>query len=395
VHKNKFYIDTIKDKFLQVINTPKLFVLVLLLTTIIVSLIRVIQSGIGNNYFIYRYSFLDLMAHSNMYVMHEGLNYYLYSPSFPLIFAFLAAMPHILGNIVWNLINIIPLLAAIYMLPFKGWKKSLIYIYPFFQIIVTIQISQVDNLILALCLFTFIFLEKNKIFLSALSVVLCFFIKIYGIGFAVIMLFYKKKYRFIFYLILSILIIFSLPLFFINFDISYLLSQYHQWIKSMGLDTTHNTNVIGCMKYFGLINYDETNVPIISLPQIISLIILALPLLRKSCYDSKRFKLFYLSSLLIWVVIFNHKAESSQFLIALTGISIWFVSQPVKPWTITMLIICYVGSSLLGTDLAHCIKQFVNSSGIQAIPSFILWIILQYQLLFNRYPVEDNAFFEE
>ena len=43
------------------------------------------------------------------------------------------------------------------------------------------------------------------------------------------------------------------------------------------------------------------------------------PLARMEMYKPYTFRLLTLSSVLIWVVIFNHKAESPTFIIAMTG----------------------------------------------------------------------------
>ena len=95
----------LKKNVLSIINNPKFFISLLLFITVFASVIRVIQSGIGDNYFIYRHSFFDLLTYSDLYVKHAGLNYYLYSPSFPLLFLPFAFLPPILGNVLWNLLN--------------------------------------------------------------------------------------------------------------------------------------------------------------------------------------------------------------------------------------------------------------------------------------------------
>ena len=46
--------------------------------------------------------------------------------------------------------------------------------------------------------------------------------------------------------------------------------------------------------------------------------------LRRDRWDDARFRLLYLCSLLLYVVLFNHQAERASYLIAFTGATIWF-----------------------------------------------------------------------
>ena len=381
--------NSTKGLIFSLFKNPKYIVYILLLVALAASIIRHYQCGISQNYYIYRFSFLDLISRQNLYVIHKGLDYFLYSPSFPILFIQSIFLPPMLGNIVWNLLSAGALLLAIYLLPIEGWKRSLIFLYPFFQFIITVQLSQADNLILALIIFAFCAFEKNKPVWAALCLACTFSIKVYGIGFSILFLMHGRKKSFIASLCLWLITIFLLPLLFVKGDFGYLLSQYSNWFTSFGYNTAHHTNIIGFCRWLGFFRYTNGHVPLINPLQVISLGILAIPLIRISCYNSEKFRTFFFSSLLIWITLFNPKAETSQYLFALTGVAIWFVSQNIKPWTIFMLVFVYVGSSLLGTDLFAFMKLFVIGSGIQAIPCFIVWLVIEYQLIFGNYQVRE------
>ena len=49
------------------------------------------------------------------------------------------------------------------------------------------------------------------------------------------------------------------------------------------------------------------------------------------------FRLRFLCSLLVFLVIFNHRSESPSFVIAMAGIAIWFVSLPIQ---VSVLFFC-------------------------------------------------------
>src|SRR6185437_6308899 len=84
---------------------------------------------------------------------------------------------------------------------------------------------------------------------------------------------------------------------------------------------------------------------------LIGLVLLLLPLIKTNKYKDYSFRLTLLASILIWIVIFNHRAESPTFVIAITGVSIWFFSQVPKKENITLLILAIVFTCLSPTDL--------------------------------------------
>lgn len=53
-----------------------------------------------------------------------------------------------------------------------------------------------------------------------------------------------------------------------------------------------------------------------------------LPLFRIQHWKNSAFRLLYLSLLLVWIVIFNHKAESPTYVIAVCGVAISLLIIP-------------------------------------------------------------------
>ena len=49
------------------------------------------------------------------------------------------------------------------------------------------------------------------------------------------------------------------------------------------------------------------------------------PLMQVERYRDFNFRLLFLCNVLIWVVIFNHKAESSTYVIAICGVALWLL----------------------------------------------------------------------
>src|SRR2546428_70322 len=58
-----------------------------------------------------------------------------------------------------------------------------------------------------------------------------------------------------------------------------------------------------------------------------AVLLLPLALGRRCCADAA-FRRLFLCSLLVYMVLFNHQSEHATFIIAVTGIAIWYVSSP-------------------------------------------------------------------
>src|SRR5690606_18923764 len=70
--------------------------------------------------------------------------------------------------------------------------------------------------------------------------------------------------------------------------------------------------------------------------------LLLLPWLRFPAYREAHFRRLALVSVLLWVVIFNHMAESPTFVIAMAVIAIWYVSSPREIWRMILLVVAFV-----------------------------------------------------
>ena len=92
---------------------------------------------------------------------------------------------------------------------------------------------------------------------------------------------------------------------------------------------------------------------------------------------------------MIGVVIFSSSAESSTFVIAVTGIGIWYVIQDdsKKKWNTALLIFVILLTSLSPTDLfpPYVREHFILPYSLKALPCFIVWCVLMYQLLFKDF----------
>jgi hypothetical protein len=111
--------------------------------------------------------------------------------------------------------------------------------------------------------------------------------------------------------------------------------------------------------------------------------ILLLPLIRTRMYQVRQFRLLALASILVWVVIFNHKAESSTFILAMAGASLWLVSGPTKVLNIVLFALAVLLVTLLpGVLFPKALReQFVEPYLLRALPYVLIWLKIIYDMM--------------
>ena len=104
-------------------------------------------------------------------------------------------------------------------------------------------------------------------------------------------------------------------------------------------------------------------------------------------YKDYSFRLVMLSSVLVWMVIFNHMAESPTFIVAMAGVVIWFYAQKPNITNLVLLILCIVFTCLSPTDIfpPYVRKEIFQPYVIKAVPCILIWVKMIYDLLFDKF----------
>ncbi len=336
-----------------------------------------------NNFIIFRESFHHLINNIDLYKNHEPehYDYYKYSPTFSVAMAPFIMLPDLPGLILWNLCNSLLLFFAIRSLP-VGNNNSKIYMLWFIlqELLTTMQNSQSNGLVVALLVWAFNMFEKRNVLLASLFILLSAYIKIFGILAALLFLFYPDKIKFVLYSVLWFVVLTCIPLLLIS--TSQLIFLYKSWFNIVAYDqaTEYGMSLIGVLHSWFNADPDKN---ILSLT---GLILLCLPLFRYKFFKEFNFRIAFFSSILIWLIVFNHRAESSTFVIAITGIAIWFFNSAKKPLDIALLIFAFVLTSLSPTDLfPHYLREhFVQPYVLKALPCILIWIKLTFDLIIKK-----------
>ncbi len=333
-----------------------------------------------NNYIIFKNSFVHLLAHKNLYSLHlaEQWDLFKYSPTFALFMGLFAFLPDWLGLTVWNLLNTLVLFVGIKYLPVVSEdSKVKIRWFVLIELLTSIQNAQSNGLIAGLFVWSFIWLERAKYGRATLLMLLSTFIKIFGVVGFVLFLLYPRKLTAILYTLGWTAVLVILPLAVVPYQ--ELLNQYHNWWVMLQND---HSNSIG-LSVMGWLNTWFSLDPSKLLVVVIGGVLLLLPLLRTSQYTAYQYRLLMLASVLIWVVIFNHKAESPTFILAITGIGIWYFCQPATVTNRVLVILAFVFTSLSPTDVfpATLRDQLVLPYVLKAVFCIAIWVKINIELL--------------
>ncbi len=345
-----------------------------------------------NNFIIFKYSFWHLVNGQDLYIEHltDQYDLFKYSPAFALAMAPFALLPNWLGLVVWNLLNTGLLLWAVFKLKlFTDTQKQIALLLIFFETLTSLQSAQTNVMMVALFLFAYHFFETEKPQWAALMLMLSVFIKLFGLILFPLFLLYKYKEKFIVWSAVWFMLLLAIPLLVVNMN--QLLHLYISWWNMLQQDhsVSFGLSVMGWLKTWFFIEPNKTLVVGLGL-----LVLLVSILIHIKTTDWTKRALLFASSL-IWVIIFNHKAESSTFNIALVGVAIYYLVVPPGKLKNGLLIFCLLFTSLSPTDLfppyvrVHIVTPYV----LKAVPCIFIWFHINY-LLFSREQITGEPVLE-
>ena len=335
-----------------------------------------------NNYVIFRQSFYHLLSAKNMYVLYpaEQWDLYKYSPTFALVMGLLAYLPDTVGLTIWELTNVLVLFAAVRMLQFNNRTQSLLLWFMAIELLTSLQNSQSNGIMAGLFIAAYACMQRGKPGWAALWLVVATFIKVYGaVGFC-LFLFYPGKIRFIAYAILWTVLLAIMPV--VVTSVPTLVWQYQNWAKMMAEDqnASYGLSVMGWLHSWFRVNSGK------GLVSLVGLLLFMLPFIRLKLYRNDVFRLMVVAFILLWVIIFNHKAESPTFIIAVAGAGIWYCARPRDRWRTVLMWSVFIFTCLSPTDIfPPFIRQgFFVPYVIKAIPCIILWGVVLVEIMMLR-----------
>ena len=355
------------------------FILGIYIVMAIILAIQQFVNGSGNNFIIFQHSVFHFLGHQNLYLEYpkEYFDLFLYNPSFPILFLPFAYLPTIAGFILWTIFTSSVYFVAIKSLPISENSKLLIFYLIIPELNTAVGNLQTNPLIAAFTVLAWTSLEKGAYKRFSIFPALNFFIKGYGGIAGIFFLLKKPNFKTFIYLCISFIIIGLLP--FCFYSIEGFKTLYEQWFTCLKDYSSINVG----LSVMGLIQnliYKDASKIVIQLIGIIIFLLTFITIFFRKNYEDIKF--YFLANVLIWMVIFNQVAESPTYLIASTGVFIWFVSSK-KNWAdISLFCLFFILTVLSPTDLfpKYLRNTFVIPYCLKALPCVLVWLKIQFKL---------------
>ena len=330
----------------------------------------------NNNFLIFRTSWFNLVEGRDLYQLNpQHADYYKYSPTFAMLFAPFAMLPLTAGLLLWTAANAGSLYWALGRI-FLGEQLLAARAIVLIDAVGSMQNAQSNVLSAALIILAFSELERRRELGGALAVTLGTLVKLFPITAAAFAIF--RPYRIprfaLWGVVCGVVGIFA-PLLFVT--PAHLGELYRSWAALSKWDAlSRGYSVMELLEM--LFHRNWPNAPI----QLLAAAIMMAPLRRFWMWGNERFRLLFLASVLMFCVIFNHKAESPTFIIATAGVAIWFLTVERNALTLTAFIVFLIGTSLSSSDVMPEVLQegFFEPYRIKAVPVLFVWVLTQVAL---------------
>jgi hypothetical protein len=115
-------------------------------------------------------------------------------------------------------------------------------------------------------------------------------------------------------------------------------------------------------------------------------LLLLVPLARARWRGDAAWRTLLIASVLVYVVIFNHMAESPTYVIAVLGVALWYFSRQPTPLATALVAATFALTCLASTDLVPPAvrARVVAPYMLKAVPCIAVWVRMQYDLVLRR-----------
>src|SRR4029077_19751565 len=248
----------------------------------------------------------------------------------------------------------------------------------YLEVLFALQYTQSNGLVTALMLLAFLALDEGRQLRAAGLVAVDAFIKIFPLGAAALAVFHPRRWRFALLLAAVALVLALLPL--VVIPPHELLAQYRSWWTIEMADASRVNRGDSVMQYlYRWLGVDWPNWPV----QLAGTLVLLAPLaLEHRRWSDRGFRLRFLCSLLVYLVLFNHQSERASFVIAYTGLALWYALS--EPAPVRNAIALAAAPALVLQDveiLPWSVHDALGRYRVKGIPCLVSWVVMQAELL--------------
>jgi hypothetical protein len=344
-----------------------------------------------NNWRVARWSFYHLLAGADLHAAYPAqyLDRYQYTATFALLVAPFALLPMWLGLLLFNTFNIAVYYYAIRrLLPDRLGLVALLLLY--FEVVRTTQNTEINTLIAGLIVLAFLWLESGRLLPPAAAIAAGFAIKVFPLAAGALAIPHKWRWRFGAALAAALVLAILAPL--LVTPASTLLQQYRSWVAlEIFPNAAYRTPPLGVLRIESLMALLNLVIPG-SWPnwpvQLAGTAVLLVPYwVRRADWGDPGFRRAMLYLLLLYVVLFNHQAESPTFIIAMTGVVAWYLTGPRRWHHHALMALSWVLVSLFSVALpASILNACCRPYHYKTIPILLVWLVMLWELLAPRRP---------
>jgi hypothetical protein len=273
-------------------------------------------------------------------------------------------------------------------MPFKQYQALAVLLISAPTIMGSAQNNQVNPLIVALVIFSFIFIRNKQDFWAAMMIILGTAIKLYGIVGLAFFFFSENKIKLILSMLFWSVVLFALPMVFSS--PAYIIKTYHDWYPD--LLAKNADNLISSRTYIcvmGMISKVFNVRQVANLAVLIPAILLfALSYIRIKYWHNLQYQLLILASCLIFTVIFSSGSEPPTYIIAIIGVGIWFMNlnRPLTIFEICLIVFAFFVTNAPSDIFPKYLRdKYVMPNKLMALPSFIIWLKIIYETLTRKF----------
>jgi len=338
-----------------------------------------------NNYVIFKQSFWHLWQGLDLYAPYAQEHYDLfkYTPTFALLFAPFACLPDAIGLVLWNALNVLlPLWALSRLLPSKGQVLLALSLFAIPEVLTSAFNSQSNGLVVGLLLVALGDMQRERWGRASWMIALSATIKLFGVLFFALYLLRLDAWRqWVKHAFAAAIVLLGLPIL-LGWDS---LAQYGSYADLLSRDHSGELkhSIFGWMQsWLGSVGIDAglADSGFKTLGLMLGLAIQLIPLLRAKWGQQL---LPYAASWLMFMVLFNHMAESASFVVAIMGIVLYLMvkSEPTYPYfskSVWVAMALLLFGTLLGpSDLyPKSIREFiVFKAQLKTFPVVLFWVM--------------------
>jgi len=342
-----------------------------------------------NNFQIFRCSFWHLVQGRDLYALFPGehADLFKYSPTFALLFAPFALLPVLPAMLAWNALNATVLFLGLSRFPHLGGRARTVGLWMVaLEQWGALQHFQANALIAGLILLAYAALVRGREMRGSAAILLCAFIKVFGVVAFPLYAFAPRKVRLAAVTAAVFAALAALPL--VVVSPAHLAELYRSWFALLRADhgISLGYSTMGWLRtWFGL---SPDKLVVVAL----GAALMALPFLRRDMAADPTHRALTVAALMIWMVIFNHRAEGPTFVIAMAGVVVWYGAAERSVGDTVLLALAFVFVSLSPTEVfpRWFRRDVVQHYAVKAVPCILIWARCLSELLLRRAAAPDR-----